>query len=171
MKVINDIFTHEELQIIHDDFNSLVDTGDELKASNEQWATNRYAWQPYLYRGKTGHVLFHPVCHQVKSIVFEKIKKYSNPNDDVHVNYYIWGPNSGINRHSDESYQCAFTFYLQDWPVEWGGQLVAEIDGQACIFPAKYNRMVVNDDETPHWVTPVRNIKDYSRHTIQVFVK
>ena len=171
MKVIDNIFSEEELQIIHKDFNSLIDTSDELKASKEQWCTNRYAWQPYLYRGKTGHVLYHPVCIGVKSFVLEKIKEYCTPNKDTQVSYYIWGPNSGINQHSDESYTCAFTFYLQDWPIEWGGQLVAKIDGKACIIPAKYNRMVVNDDTTLHWVTTVRNIKNYGRHTIQVFVK
>jgi hypothetical protein len=173
VKVIDDIFSEEELNLIHADFNSLIDTSDPLKPNNKnQWRTNRYAWQPTLYAGTTGHVLSNAVSNEVRPILLEKIQQYSKPNPlEQKFDYYIWEAGSGINLHSDESYSCAFTFYLQDWPIEWGGQLFAKIDGKACIIPAKYNRMVVNDDETPHWVTPVRNIKDYSRHTIQVFVR
>lgn len=172
MKVIDDIFSEEELNLIHGDFNSLINTGDDLKSSKYQWHTNRYAWQPTLYKRTTGHVLSHAVSNEVRPILLEKIQQYCKPNPKTQqFNYYIWGPGSGIDKHSDESYSCAFTFYLQHWPIEWGGQLIALMDGKACIIPAKYNRMVVNDDETPHWVTPVRNIKDYGRHTIQVFVK
>jgi len=171
VKVIDNIFSDDELNQIHKEFNSLITTDDDYRQSEHQWRTNRYAWQPFLYQMTTGHVLSHPMSHELKPIVLDKIKEFVEPTENTGINYFIWGPGSGIYKHRDESYRCAFTFYLQDWPIEWGGQLVAEIDSQACIIPAKYNRMVVNDNETEHWVTPVRNIKDYSRHTIQVFVR
>lgn len=170
MKVIDDVFTDAEFQQLRFEFFTLIDTSDPLKSNPTMWTTNRFAWQPYLYRGKSGHVLSHNVSDQNREIVMKKILEHITPKEPPNVQYYVWGPGSGINRHNDDGYGAAFTFYLDDWPIEWGGQLHAILDNRPCIIPTKRNRMVINDNKCDHWVTPVRNIRDRMRFTIQVFV-
>ena len=172
MKIVDTIFSNEELKKIESDLDQLIDCNSPLRENQHIiWHSNNYAWQPYLYNRFEGHVLMHETSKETADIIFDKVRKYGNIEPKVnHPQFFLWEPGSGINWHADEKYQMAFTFYLQDWPIDHGGQLIIRLDGKKCIVPQKYNRMVINDNETPHMVTPVRKIKDKLRRTIQLFI-
>ena len=160
MKVIDDIFDQQELNYIREDFH---------KNLKNTWEINKYHWQDILTIGTDGFVLMRHVPGKVKNIVLDSIKKHVHFDKDPGIMYYMWTTGSGINWHHDDHTKQACTIYLEDWPIEFGGQLIYKEGRANKLIPVKANRMVVNDNHTEHMVSLVRKNKDKIRFTMQIF--
>lgn len=194
MRVIDDIFSEEELTIIDKEVAELTIPPKEM-GSRPQWRTNHYYWGRNLdYPFDSGHVLYYDCGQKVTQIVLDKIKKTTNLTaKGSPIRYSLWCGDSGASWHPDGS--VGFTFYLTPWPIEYGGQLfyvnegvvnerAMSINGQSystfernpkerqSMIPVKRNRLVINENQTMHRVSRVRHVRDPRnnvRLTIQVF--
>lgn len=161
MKIFDNLFDDQSFKFINDAFH------DSLK---KPWEINKYLWQPYLTESYDGFVLMQHVSDPVKRLVNDAIKDHVQFNEQPGIMFYMWNEGSGINWHTDDHVEKACTIYLNDWPLERGGQFVYKEDDTDKIIPIKKNRIVINDDSTEHKVTRVRKSRDI-RYTLQVFGK
>jgi len=160
VKVIDDIFGQQELDYIKQQF---------AESLTGEWQINRYHWQDVLTVGTEGFVLMQHVNNKVRGLVEETIKEHVQYSEPPGIMFYMWTTGSGINWHHDDHVDKACTIYLEDWPIDYGGQFVYK-DGRANkMVPVKMNRLVINDNHTEHMVTKVKKNKDNIRYSLQVF--
>lgn len=160
MKVIDDILGSQELEYINQQFTESL-TGE--------WLINQYNWQDVLTVGTEGFVLMQHVNDAVRNLVEEAIKEHVQFSKPPGIMFYMWTTGSGINWHHDDHVDKACTIYLEDWPIEYGGQFVYKDERTNRMVPVKTNRLVINDNHTEHMVTKVRKNKENIRYSIQVF--
>ena len=172
MRVIDDIFSEEELTIVDEEVAELLIPPKEM-GSRPQWRTNHYYWGRELdYPFDRGHILYYDCGQKVTQIILDKIKETTNLTaKGSPIRYSLWCGDSGASWHPDGA--VGFTFYLTPWPIENGGQLFY-VDENECqsMIPVKRNRLVINDNQTMHRVSRVRHVRDPRnnvRLTIQVF--
>jgi hypothetical protein len=161
VKVIDDILDNQELDYAREEFRRNLSEG---------WIVNKFVWQNLLHEGHRGYVLMRDVSSELHSIVSNKIKEHVQYTDKPGMMFYMWNEGSAINWHHDDHVDKACTIYLNDWPIDLGGQFVYKDGDNQHLIPIKANRMVVNDNHTEHKVTPVRRSEGI-RFTIQVFGK
>jgi Rps23 Pro-64 3,4-dihydroxylase Tpa1-like proline 4-hydroxylase len=89
--------------------------------------------------------------------------------DSIGIQYYFYSNRSYIPWHNDNHCRRAFTIYLNDWQLQWGGLFIYEQSPKdyRAIVP-KPNMMVMNDDYTLHSVSYI-NDDSPPRATIQIF--
>lgn len=162
MRVVDNVFNKLELQYVHDQFNESLKKG---------WEVNKFLWQSNLVEGFDGFVLMQHVSDKLKTIVADAVTKHVKFKEQPNAMFYMWNEGSGINWHRDDHVEKACTIYLQDWPIERGGQFIYQDDKNDYMVPIIENRMVVNDNHTEHKVSRVRKCRDHIRYTLQVFGK
>lgn len=161
MKVIDDIFNEMELNYILDEYQ---------KALTQSWQINTYHWQDLLTVGTEGLVLMQACSEKVNKMVLESIQEHVQFKENPGIMFYMWTTGSGINWHHDDHAEKACTIYLQDWPIDFGGQLVCKEGRGHKLIPVKKNRLVINDNHTEHMVTKVKKHPHHEvRFTMQVF--
>ena len=160
MKVIDDIFDSHELEYIKKKYSeSLAGV----------WQINRYHWQDILTVGTDGLVLMQDVDPTVRKLVEKAVNNHVQFSEPPGIMFYMWTTGSGINWHHDDHVKKACTIYLEDWPLNYGGQLVYKEDRANKLVPVKENRLVINDNHTEHMVTKVQKNNERIRYTLQVF--
>ena len=160
MKVIDDILDNQELDYIRQQF---------AEALTGEWLINQHLWQNGLTVGIDGFVLMQNVNDKVRRIVEEAIKEHVQFAKSPSIMFYMWTAGSGINWHQDNHVKQACTIYLENWNIDYGGQLVYKDGHTNKLVPIKQNRLVINDNHTEHMVSLVRKNKDNIRYTLQVF--
>lgn len=146
----------------------LIDIKD--KFHNFCWKSSTLTWESNIKTGIIGTCLTTPVGHNLSAKILNdldgKIKMYSR----MACQYYVWHPLSGISRHNDGIHKISGTIYLnKHWHSDWGGQFNWEEDDKILSIIPKKRSMVVNDDHTYHWVTPLSPLTPYNRFTIQIW--
>jgi len=159
VRVIDNIFNDQELTFCKQQFQ------DALKG---EWQINKFLWQPYLTEGYDGYVLMQNVSDRVRDIVLENVQKHVQYKQEPGIMFYMWSEGSAINWHHDDHVDKACTIYLNNWPIDRGGQFVYRDEHKQTFVPIIENRMVINDNHTEHKVTPVKKSKEI-RYTLQVF--
>ena len=83
--------------------------------------------------------------------------------------YYYWGPYSFIPWHNDGHVSNAGTLYInKDWEKDWGGAYLYECNEGIKVLYPKNNRMVLQNNHTPH-STSIVSKNAPVRITIQIF--
>jgi hypothetical protein len=140
------------------------------------WLPNLFNWDPDLVLNLDGISLSMLIGNKVITTLLTQ-ELYSGPlknlKGKISYQYYIWNAYSGIQPHSDASYEFAATIYLNSNKIEDGGLFLWQDDHckenfYKCLNPQE-NMMVVNDSEQEHFVTPVSPHRKEPRYTIQVF--
>jgi hypothetical protein len=160
VKVIDDILSQQELDYINQQF---------VESLTGEWQINQYHWQDILTVGSDGFVLMQNVNDNVRTIVEHAIKEHVQFAEPPGIMFYMWTTGSGISWHHDDHVKQACTIYLEDWPIDFGGQFVYKEDRANKMIPVRTNRLIVNDNHTEHMVTKVKKNKDKVRYTLQVF--
>ena len=163
MKIVDNIFSEQELETIRQEYRESL--------QRDRWEINKFCWQENLTIHSRGQVLMlHVEKDEIYDIVLPKIGQYMQFEGEPNISFYLWNEGSGIGWHHDDHVRQACTIYLNDWPLERGGQLVYKEGNQNRLIPVISNRLVINDSQTEHQVTTVRRSNEL-RCTIQMFIK
>lgn len=94
----------------------------------------------------------------------------TKPTVTITYTFYRWGIGGEIFIHDDTTYSFSATLYLnRDWHVNWGGYLIwFTNDEQEQVVKPEYNRLVVFDNEESHLVTPITQLAQTERLTVQI---
>lgn len=92
------------------------------------------------------------------------------PTATITYTFYRWGIGGQVVMHDDANYSFSATLYLNtDWHVDWGGYLIWFTNNkQEQVVKPKYNRLVIFDNEESHLVTPITQLAQTERLTVQI---
>lgn len=171
MLKLQNVFDDGQLQLIHEDLQKKLDSNSFVNL-REEWS--RFTEIPNNVNDY-GSVTQCLVSTQIKQLVRQVIiKHYSHARFfDADIFYQIWGQNSYIKTHSDSGYAYSATLYLvKKWSVDSGGLFVYfdEKNDLQCVCP-EYNMLIINTKKLQHLVTPITDLAEDVRYTIQVFGK
>lgn len=165
MKIVNTVFSNDELDIIFNETNEVIKDG--------KFSVSKFVWQPVLHAGIDGNVFIKQVSEDLRSLVHSKLSKFFTIHE-LSCSHFFWDYRSGINWHHDDHVDWAATIYLNDvWQYDWGGFLYYKEKDTLetkVIYP-QYNSMAISDCHEEHRVTPIMKKDKPLRYTLQIFGK
>lgn len=153
----------------------LTDIKDNLW-DKSVWKINKGNWADHLTDGYAGLVAITKLADHYPDTdkkISWAVQQHIGRQIDWAVSplvLQVWGENSGVNWHSDNHADFAFTIYLNDyWKEEWGGLLQYKYFNDDKFLVPEPGTLVLNTDQTWHRVTETKT--HLLRYTIQCFGK
>lgn len=143
-----------------------------MHSDKHGWCSSLTSWDAEIKRGILGSVNSFRISGSLYDQLFDELTEFFPESDDVSMQFFVWGPFSGISRHNDEKYQWGGTIYLNErWEIDYGGIFLWEDHdtGELRARVPEFNTMVINDELEHHLVTPVSHFVPEERLTIQLF--
>ena len=141
------------------------------KSDDFAWKTNNLAWDGTMVnKGKQVSILdINVFSDEILPLYLEKdlIAKHLK----AHISFHVWARGSYLPFHKDSDYVAASTIYFNEkWDMNDGGLFLHVDDkNEINVIKPEYNRMIFNDNTTPHGVSMiVPDSPDY-RLSLQIF--
>lgn len=162
MKFFENVLTESTVRLFTDELQD--------KATKNCWRVSSLFWDQKLLIGFTGSCYAAVVSDELKTAIITDLKDKLPKSNDILIQQYIWGKNSGIAWHHDQNYDYGATIYLNnEWDSTYGGVFLYETDQGLCGYNPKFNTMVLNDQCENHMVTQISPHASEFRTTIQIW--
>lgn len=164
MKIFDNVLSDELLKNISDEL--------KLQLKECSWGSSEIFWEPQLRTTSSGSVLISDCSENIKQSLLNELQIVLPDYDDIFIKYHVWQKGSAISCHEDINYKFGATLYLNEyWNLDFGGLFIwkpKNSDIMNAVAP-KYNTLILNDEKEVHMVTPINQICNYFRVSIQIF--
>ena len=171
MSFVTNVFTQEELEIIHKDLDERLrqpgwHTWERAKDKISE-ASHAEAEYPH----EQGSITFKYITGEIKDLLRQVIMRIDPKTRgyDFTAFYQVWDVGAATGMHDDTRYLYNATFYLNKiWRPDDGGLYVYLDGAEYKVFVPEYNSCAyINQDKVePHLVTPVTTNALEKRYTI-----